>query len=603
MGVFAAWVRSSSAGLNRWRLAAGELRPAWIFSAVLIAVALLVWPVPALLLDGLLMANLALAVALCGAAATAGEPLRLPQLPGLLFVSVLLRLGLNVAALRLILIDGDAGWLIRGGGALMFGGDALVGVVLVAAVGAVEYLVLARGGERVAEVAARFVLDALPGRQAAIEADLRSGAIDQTQAQKRRSALDREAQIYGALDGALRLLKGDVVASLLLLLAGLAGGLLFGVLRQGLELGLAAERYALLVVGQGILTQVPVLLNTAAAGLLLSRGGLARNDAEQPAAAARPAVIVEAGAALGLDAAALASVRSTLSGRLGFPLPELVLAKAAPKGTGRRLSVQVYGAALHTAELPSAIDGRTALIELLLPAAADLLTLDTVQQTLDELARQQPAMLRETVPRRIDLGRLTALLRRLLGQRVWPLDVRAVLETVATLPRLEEDPAKLTEQVRGGLGRFLIQGLLRSSSDGTAAAGGDGLPALLLSNEIEELLRESRRGHLAGESAAFPELEPELARDIVQGVQAAKQLAPEAALLCHADVRRSVEQLLASTPEALPVLAYSEVPASVQMVVLGRVEPGSGASGAVSFVDSAAVPWQMRPPATERSAG
>lgn len=595
MGTLVAWVRALIArlvgGVGPRRLLAAESRSAWLLAAVLLSVVALLWPLPALALDALIVLNLGLAGVLCALAASAGEPLRLPQLPTLLLVSVLLRLGTNVAALRLILGGGDAGWLVRSGGDLLLGGDALIGAVLIAAIGAVEYLVLARGGERVAEVAARFVLDALPGRQAAIEADLRSGAIDQGVAQERRAALDREAQVYGALDGALRLVKGDVVAALLLLGAGVFGGLLVGVLRQGLGVGEAAERYALLVVGQGLLSQVPVLLNTAAAGLLLTRGA---GGGQKGPAAGQAAVRVEASRALGLDAAALQTVRESLRVRLGFVMPALELGPEAAAPLGRRLQIRLYGAPLYAAELTAEQDARAVLLDGLLRGAADLLTLDAVQQTLDALQRQQPALVRETVPRRIDLGRLTALLRRLLEQRVWPLDVRAVLETVATLPKLESELDALAEQVRGGLGRFLIQGMLRGGEGPGAASAQEGLPALLLASEIEELLREARRGRAATDGALF--LEPELARDIVQGVQAAKKLAPEAVLLCHADVRRSVEQLLVGNPETLPVLAYSEVPPSVPVVVMGRVEPGpgSGAERAVPFVDSAAVPWQLR---------
>jgi flagellar biosynthesis component FlhA len=621
MDMLVAWGRAVFGRLGHFGLAIKRIRPLGLFLATLVAVLLLLVPIPAFLLDVLLALNLALALTLCGFAATAGEPQRLPQLPALLLISVLLRLGLNVAALRLILSagDGDAGGLIRAAGELLLGGDALVGGVLIAAIGTVLYVVLARGGERVAEVAARFVLDALPGRQAAIEADLRSGAIDQRQAQERRAALDREAQVYGALDGAMRLLKGDAVAALLLLLAGLLGGFLLGVLRQGLSAGEAAERYGLLIIGQGLLIQIPVLLNTAAAGLLLTRGAAEKpgEGAAVPAWTLRPkeeslGITVEAGAALGLNAETLDAVSALLSTRLGFVVPELVPVTAT--AAGRRLTVKLYGAPLYAGEVPSDVDGRATLLSTLLLATADLLTLDAVQKTLDGLQAQKPALLRETVPRRIDLGRLTALLRRLLQQRVWPLDVRAVLETLATLPKLDGDLDVLTEQVRGGLGRFLIQGLLRSASGESGGLprelGADGLPALLLSNEIEELIRDATRGRsAAGSGGLF--LEPELVRDIIQGIQAAKKLAPEAALLCHADVRRSVEQLLAGAPEALPVLAYSEVPASVKVVVMGRVEPGAEGTGAgatglgidrsVPFVDSAAVPWQLRSATTGRS--
>lgn len=609
MATLATWARAYRTYLAKGTRGVGHLgaHPSWLLAAVLVSAGLLLWPVPALFVDVLLALNLVLAVVLCSLAARAGEPLRLPALPVLLLVSVLLRLGANVAALRLILSRGAAGFLIRKGGELLVGGDLLVGGVLIIAIGAVLYLVLSRGSERVAEVAARFVLDALPGRQAAIEADLRSGAIDQTQAQERRAALDREAQIYGALDGALRLLKGDVVAALLLLFTGLLGGILVGTLRSGLAPFEALEHYGLLVIGQGLFAQVPALLNTAAAGLVLMRGGLPQEQTARQGAFGQ-GLQVDAGAALGLEQNALQALRESLCARLGVPLPAFELARSSPLLPGRRLSVRLYGAQLYAGNLPSDVDGISMLAEVLLAAAADLFPLDAMQDSLDALAQKHPALVRETVPRRIDLGRLAALLRRLLVQRVWPLDLRAILETIATLPKLESDLEALTEQVRGGLGRFLIAGLLRGPSDtlGGTNGGPDGLPALLLSIEIEELLREAQHGRPAREINGSLAIEPELARDIVKGVLAAKKLAPEAALLCHADVRRSVEQLLLGTPSALPVLAYSEVPPSVPLVVRGRVEPGLEAPAfpktdrAQAFVDSAAVPWQMRPISTGR---
>lgn len=597
-----------SGGIARGLDAAVQRRAGLMLAAVLAAVALFLLPWPAPLLDLLLVVSLGLSIALCAAAVRAGEPARFPQLPSLLLVSVLLRLGLNIATLRAVL--GSSGgsaagrdgvpFLISGSGSLLFGGDYLVGALVVIAFAAVEYLVLARGGERVAEVAARFVLDALPGRQSAIEADLRAGSISQAQAAERRRALDREAQTYGALDGAVRLLRGDVVAALLLLSAGVIFGVLLGVLRHGLDVTEAAERYTGLVLSQALLTQVPVLLNAAAAALLLTRGGAQTDDqgrAAAPSNAAhegdRQALVIEAAPALGLDGPTLGALATALSARLGFPVPPIVL-RPLPAGaaSSRTLTVSLFGARLSTPSLTGDGDARAVLQQTLLSAAPDLLTLDAVQAWLDDLQRGQPALVRETVPRRIDLGRLSALLRRLLSARVWPIDLRAVLEVLATLPKLDGDVTRLAEQVRGQLGRFLIHGFLRAGlSDGPTAGGGglgDGLPALLMSTEIEALLRDTQRGG-AGEGGR---LEPDLARDIVQGALSAKRLAPDSVLLCQADVRPYVEELLSSTPEVLPVFAYSEVPSSVRVIVLGRVEPGGEHTAPV--LDSSAVPWQLR---------
>ena len=597
---------SATAGQNLSRGQRRGLMLGLVFSAI----GLFVLPLPSWLLDPLLLVSLALSGSLLVAAVRAGEPARLPQLPSLIFVSVLLRLGLNIAGLRAVLSHHeDASFLVSQGSALLFSGDLLVGALVMVGFATVEYLVLARGGERVAEVAARFVLDALPGRQAAIEADLRGGTLTGEGAQRRRAALDREAQIYGALDGVLRLLRGDVVASLLLLSAGVVFGVLLGVLRQGLDVSEAVERYVSLVLSQALLTQLPVLLNVAAAGLILTRAGDDPRPhdrrAEPRDATAGPGdeavsggadLWLEQGSALHIDAAQLDELRQEFVQRVGFAAPPIQLrAGQTQDSSPRNVTLWLRGTRLASWQAVSEGDARRQILHALLAAAPELLTLDTVQAHLTELQAQAPALLRETLPKRIELGRLTAVLRLLLRQRVWPLDLRALLEVLATLPKPEADVAGLAEQLRGQLGRVLLKGYLRPGlSDAPmtplAAGGalGDGLPALLISTDIEALLRESGRPDRSGQLA----VEPELARDIVGGVLSAKQMAPDSVLLCHADVRREFEALLSGTPELLPVFAYSEVPAQVRVIVMGRVEPGG--ESATPVVDSSAVPWQMR---------
>lgn len=594
---------TGTAGLPRTQ------RRALMLSAVFFAVALFVLPVPGFLLDLLLLVSLTLSGSLLIAAVRAGEPAKLPQLPSLIFVSVLLRLGLNLAGLRAVLTQPDgASFLITQGGALFFAGDVLVGALAMIGFATVEYLVLARGGERVAEVAARFVLDALPGRQAAIEADLRGGTITGDQAQQRRAALDREAQIYGALDGVLRLLRGDVVASLLLLTAGVAFAILLGVLRQDLGVGESVERYLPQVLSQALLTQLPVLLNVAAAGLLLTRAGEderqgARSPEHAPEAATgsggtmeTDSIWLDVGPALAVDAALITDLRQEYLARVGFTAPPILLRSGrTSESVPRGLTLWLRGSRLASFSVANPAEARAQILHVLLAAAPELLTLDTVQAHLSALQSQAPALLRETTPKRIELGRLTAVLRLLLRQRVWPIDLRALLEVLATLPKPEPDVAGLVEQLRAQLGRVLLRGYLRPGLSDVAVTPlsgsgtlGDGLPALLISTDIEALLRESAHPDGSGRLS----VEPELARDIVQGTLSAKQMAPDSVLLCHADVRRQLEALLSGTPEVLPVFAYSEVPASVRVIVMGRVEPGG--ESATPVVDSSAVPWQMR---------
>ncbi|HRI54865.1 MAG TPA: FHIPEP family type III secretion protein, partial [Pseudomonadota bacterium] len=350
-------------------------------AAIVVLLVTLLLPVPPLALDLLLVANLLFAGTILWLAVQAGEPQRLPQLPALLVVSILLRLGLNIAAVRLILTQGYAGRVIDTFGSVVVRGDYLVGAVIFVILATVQYLVLAGGGERVAEVAARFVLDALPGRQAAIEADLRALSISFAQAQERRAALDREAQVYGAMDGALRLVKGDVVAGLLVLGLGLVAGLCVGVFSQELALSEAAGRYALLTIGDGLVTQVPVLLTATAASLLLTRG-VQHQAAVIERAAAAPPLHISADPELGLTAAALQTALDELSAELGVPVPAATL-HLVPTLPPRSLRVRLLGAALLAQTVPADEAPLPALKLALAAAASELLTLDDVQRLLD----------------------------------------------------------------------------------------------------------------------------------------------------------------------------------------------------------------------------
>ncbi len=238
---------------------------------VAVTVVMLIVPLPTWLLDGLIGINLGLSIALLAAALLQRSALELSSLPTVLVLLTVFRLALNVSSVRLILVQADAGRIIRAFGAFVVRGDSLTGLALFGLLALVQLLVIARGGERVAEVAARFALDALPGRQAAIDAELRAGSIDAEEARQRRAALMQEAQLYGSLDGAMRFVRGDAVASIAVLAVSLVGGLAIGVLRRGLPIGEAARVYTLLTVGDGLVTQIPSLVVATAASLVVTR--------------------------------------------------------------------------------------------------------------------------------------------------------------------------------------------------------------------------------------------------------------------------------------------------------------------------------------------
>ena len=267
--------------VRHWlRSHASEL-PGLALAAVLAAVVgALVVPLPPLLVDLGLALNLAASLALLVAALYARDPLAVASFPTLLLLTTLLRLGLNVSSTRLALSEGHAGEVIAAFGEFVVRGNYVVGAVVFAILALVQLLVVAKGAERVAEVSARFTLDAMPGKQMSIDADLRAGAIDQSQARARRRVLERESQLYGAMDGAMKFVKGDVLAGLIIVLVNLLGGTAVGVLQAGQGLREALETYALLAIGDGLASQLPSMCVAVAAGLLVTRVASDREGAD-----------------------------------------------------------------------------------------------------------------------------------------------------------------------------------------------------------------------------------------------------------------------------------------------------------------------------------
>lgn len=538
--------------------AGGPLALGVALLALLLLLLLLLVPVPAPLLDLLLLLHFGAAAALVGTVFSRRHAAALPALPALLLLFTGLRLGLNLALLRAILRDGDAGQIVELVGGSLLSGDAATGIALLLGLGLGQYLIVARGGERMAEVAARFALDALPGQQAAIEADLRAGAIGAPQAQAQRAALLQRAQFYGAMDGALRFVRGDVVVGLLLALVGLLVGAFVGVSALGLSLPEAVGRYALLVAGQGLAVQVPVLLTTLAAAVLLGR--TPKTDADRPALPPLPPVLlVRADPQLGVGAAELAAALSGLAQRLGIPLPAPALQPAA----ARYLELRLYGAHVFGRPLAPGEPPLPVLLDAIREQAPELLGIETVQRMLDGLLQAEPALVREVVPQRLDLPRLVQLLRRLLVEQVFPLPLRPVLEALAAVDpaELEKDPLLLAEHIRPRLGWHILSPHLGAAED---------LTAVVVDAEIEELLREAGRGALGPGQEETLAVEPEIAAEIARALRQAQERFPNGVLLCQKDVRRHLVRM--GGAGTLPVLAYSEVRPAVQVNVLGRID-------------------------------
>ena len=238
---------------------------------VVVIIAMMVVPLPSFVIDLLLAANFSIAIGVLLLTMYTKEPLEFSVFPSLLLVLTLFRLALNVSSTRLILLDGSPGRIIESFGNLVVGGNEVVGFVVFAILVIIQFLVITKGAERVAEVAARFTLDAMPGKQMAIDADLNAGLISEEEARERREATEQEADFYGAMDGASKFVKGDAIAGLIITFINLFGGFAVGMFQQGLPAQDAFHKYALLTVGDGLVSQMPAIIISAATGIMVTR--------------------------------------------------------------------------------------------------------------------------------------------------------------------------------------------------------------------------------------------------------------------------------------------------------------------------------------------
>lgn len=240
-------------------------------AAVVSMIGMMIIPLPTMLLDMLLTVNVATAVTLLMVSLYIPSAIRLSTFPTILLLTTLFRLALNVSSTRLILLHADAGEVIEAFGNFVVQGNYVVGGVIFLILTIIQFVVIAKGSERVSEVAARFTLDAMPGKQMSIDADLRAGAFDLSEARRRRSLVQRESQLYGAMDGAMKFIKGDAIAGIIITGINIVAGMIIGVAQLGMGAAQAAGKYTLLTIGDGLVSQIPALLISLTAGIIVTR--------------------------------------------------------------------------------------------------------------------------------------------------------------------------------------------------------------------------------------------------------------------------------------------------------------------------------------------
>jgi type III secretion protein V len=242
-----------------------------LVAVIMCIIGMMIVPLPPFLLDLLLTVNISFAVILLLISLYISEPIKIASFPTILLVTTLFRLALEISSTRLILLHGYAGDVIDAFGKFVVAGNFVVGAVIFLILTLVQFIVIAKGSERVAEVSARFTLDAMPGKQMAIDADLRAGAIDMAEGKQRRRNLERESQFFGSMDGAMKFVKGDAIAGIIMILINIIAGLIIGVAMKGMDVIHAVQKYTILTIGEGLVAQIPALLITVTAGMVVTR--------------------------------------------------------------------------------------------------------------------------------------------------------------------------------------------------------------------------------------------------------------------------------------------------------------------------------------------
>ncbi|HIE04038.1 MAG TPA: flagellar biosynthesis protein FlhA [Candidatus Latescibacteria bacterium] len=640
-------------------------------------------PMPPFLLDLLLTLNISLALIVLLVSMYTVRPLEFSTFPSLLLVLTLSRLSLNVASTRLILGDAYAGRVIQAFGSFVVKGNYALGLVIFLILVLINFVVITRGAGRIAEVAARFTLDAMPGKQMSIDADLNAGLIDEREARRRREDVAREADFYGAMDGASKFVRGDAIAGLIITAIDIVGGFFVGVAQKGMGLSQAIHTYTVLTVGDGLVSQIPALMISTSAGILVSRAAAEANlgrdvtfqilshpkatlvasgvlvvlgimpgmptvpfltlaavvgavgytarrteappEEEAPAQEVPkedmvdylrvdpveveigygliPIVDVEQGGDL-LDR--VVHIRKELALELGVLVPpirirdniqlkpdnyviliwgeevargELTVGQylALNPGTateeipGRRVREPAFGleavwisegdrekaefAGYTVVEAPAVL--ATHLSEVLKAHAHRLLSRQDVQNLLDNVKKQYPAVVDELVPGLMNLGGVQKVLQNLLKEKVPIRDMVTILETLADHASAVQDPDMLTEYVRQALGRTICSAYV--GEDKT-------LVGITLDPNLEQALSQHSELIAQGRASVLP---PEQLQKLYGRLgELAEDMADEGfqpLVLCAPKVRLYFRRLVEPKFPDIPVISYAEVPVDVSV--------------------------------------
>jgi flagellar biosynthesis protein FlhA len=672
-------------------------------AAIVGIVVMMVVPLPTALLDLLLVTNIALATLALLASMFTTRVLDFSIFPSYLLIATLFRLALNVSVTRLVLLHGYAGKVIESFGHFVVGGSVIVGLVIFLILIVIQFIVITNGAGRVAEVAARFTLDAMPGKQMAIDADLNAGLINDAEAKRRRREVAEEADFYGAMDGASKFVKGDAIAAIVIVAINLVGGFAVGILQQHLSFGAAIKTYSLLTVGDGLVAQIPALLISLSSGLIVTRAatemdlgsdllhqftrhkktlqlgggaicavaivpGLPKipffvvggallllatrlpSDAEIAAREAAAKEVEVAPVPLSPDSPEalvgemrvepleleiaydlidlvdaskggdlldrVRALRRKLALELGVVIPlvrtrdnldlpastyavrvngvdvgrgeapaghVLVLGDDAGSLPGIPTREPVFGLPAtwvpnefrHQAEITGAtvVDRAsvitTHLAEVVRRNAGRLLSRQDVKMLIDVVKQSDPVVVDELNGAGVTTGEIQRVLQMLLDEAVGIRDLVRIFEVVSERSRVTKDPEQLVEAVRTALGPAI-----------SASYAKDGkLPVLTLDPLVEHALAETLR---TGDTGTYLALDPQTAEQLALAVareaEGAEMKGIEPVFVCAAQLRPSLHRLLHAAAPRLPVLAYTELGAQLELDTIGVVNLGQPAA-------------------------
>ncbi|SFM65096.1 flagellar biosynthesis protein FlhA [Variovorax sp. OV329] len=671
---------------------------------IVLILSMMVLPLPPLLLDLLFTFNIALSVMVLLVSMYTMKPLDFAAFPAVLLFSTLLRLSLNVASTRVVLMHGHtgpdaAGKVIESFGHFLVGGNFAVGVMVFIILVVINFMVITKGAGRIAEVGARFMLDSMPGKQMAIDADLNAGLIDEKAARQRRKEVSQESDFYGSMDGASKFVRGDAVAGLLIMVINIIGGLVVGVVQHDLSFADAGKTYTLLAIGDGLVAQIPALVISTAAGVIVSRvstdqdvgnqltsqlfsnpqvllltggiiglmgvipgmpsfaflviaGGLfwiahkkikgVPKEAEQKAQAERAAVAAAPSAEqaeaswddvqlvdpLGMEVGyrliplvdqsqngellgRIKSIRKKIAQELGFLVPVvhirdnleigpntyIIRLKGVEIGRGesypdkwmainpgqvtgtvpgaptqdpafglpavwidgaQRQQAQIYGYTVVDACTVMA----THLNHLIQTHAADLLGRQEVQQLLDQIAKTEPKLTEDLVPKVLTLSTLHKVLQNLLAEEVPIRDMRTILDVMADNAPTVKEATELTSLTRVALGRSITQQLFPGDTQ---------LQVIGLDSQLEGVLQQA----MSNNSGIEPGLADNLLRQTQSAMQRQEQMGLPPVLLVQHPLRTLLARFLRRSLPQLKVLSHAEISdvhtIKVTAIIGGRV--------------------------------